>query len=65
MNDFFPFKKEIILNVKNFNILHDNLTNVLEKDDINDFLIIDLIAKTQKDKNKTEDDLREFKKKNS
>ena len=65
MTELISFKKEAILNDKNFKIWYDNLTDVLEKDGLEEYLTTDVVDIIQKDVTKTEEDINKAKKNNS
>jgi len=65
MNESLFFKKEAILNGKNYNIWYDSLKDVLEKDGLEEYLIKDVVKEKERATNSNADDIENAKRNNT
>jgi len=65
MNESLFFKKEAILNGKNYNKWYDSLKDVLEKDGLGEYLIKDVVKEKEKATNSNADDIENAKRNNT
>ena len=65
MKESLFFKKEAILNGKNYNIWYDSLKDILEKDSLEEYLIKDVVKEKEKATNSNADDIENARRNNT